>query len=51
MNDRGWPDVLDVVVGCLACQFDWQVYGIGIEFACIRRRSIGDTHEDEIIAT
>jgi len=32
------PDVLDPVVGCLACQFDWQVYDIEIEFAWIRRR-------------
>jgi hypothetical protein len=26
------------VVGCLACQFDRQVYGIEIEFAWTRRR-------------
>jgi hypothetical protein len=32
-DDSSWPDVPDSVVGCMACQFDRQVYGIEIEFA------------------
>jgi hypothetical protein len=30
-NGRSWPDMTHPVVGCMACQFDRQVYGIEIE--------------------
>jgi hypothetical protein len=33
VDDRSLPDVPVPVVGCMACQFDRQVYGIEIVFA------------------
>jgi hypothetical protein len=32
VDDSKWPAMTHPVVGCMACQFDRQVYGIEIEF-------------------